>query len=387
MNAHHPFGLRLVLILMMSLAAADAGAAASDCPIVAGSAAVLQPGAHLLLGEVHGTRELPRVVADLACAAAKMGPLRVGLEIAAAEQARLDAFIASPGRAIDRDRLHEDSDFWSGTFQDGRRSEAMLALLEALRQLRQQGADVRVIAYDGDPGKDRDLAMATVLENAFKAEPRATFLVLSGNLHARKTGLRLKQTFMAGYLVESGAALTTLDARFGVGTAWACFGPQPTDCGPNVRSAGGTGKTRGITLGRTADGAYDGTFEVGTTTYSPPAFVQPSSIQAARIPLLPQQIEAKIAVEGKQFRRCAEIQGALAKRDVEHYSEHAYYAACCYAQAGEVDRAFAQLSDALDRGPVDAVLAAGDRDLQSLHADPRWSPLMTRLRAQKPASH
>lgn len=386
MNAHRPF-LICVVLVALSVAGATASAAKPSCPVVAGSDAVLKPGAHLLLGETHGTREIPRVVADLACAAAKLGPLRVGLEIAAVEQARIDAFIASAGTAEDRARLHDQSDFWNGAYQDGRRSEAVLALLESLRALRQNGADVRVIAYDGDPGNDRDAAMATMLERAFKAEPHATFLMLSGNLHARKTSGRAKQAFMADYMVKSGAALTTLDARYSRGTAWVCFGDQPSDCGPNIVGAGRAGTTRGIALGRTADGAYDGTFDVGTVTFAAPAFVQLSTAQAARIPLLQSQIDARNAYDGKEFRRCADLYATLAKRDGAHYSLNAYNAACCYAQAGDAEHAFAQLSDALDHGAVDATNAAGDRDLQSLHADARWNAFMTRLQAQKPPTH
>ena len=305
MSAHQPFLMRVVLVVV-SVAGATAGAAKPSCPVVAGSDSVLAPGAHLLLGETHGTREIPRVVADLACAAAKLGPLRVGLEIVVAEQARIDAFMASAGTAADRARLHDQSDFWNGAFQDGRRSEAVLALLESLRALRQNGADVRVIAYDGDPGNDRDLAMATILERAFKAEPHATFLMLSGNLHARKTPGRLKQTWMADYIVKSGAALTTLDARFGLGTAWVCFGDQPSDCGPQILGAGRAAAARGIALGRTEDGAYDGTFDTGTATFAAPAFAKLSTEQAARISLLQSQLDARNAYEGKAFRRCAD---------------------------------------------------------------------------------
>ncbi|HEX4459036.1 MAG TPA: hypothetical protein VIA18_13760, partial [Polyangia bacterium] len=193
----------------------------------------MKAGAHVLFGETHGTNEIQRFVADFACAAAKLGPLRVGLEIPVAEQARLDAFIASAGKAADRAALHKDSAFWNDAFQDGRRSEAMVALLESLRELRRRGADVRVVAFDA-PGDDRDLAMAQALERAFAAEPRATFVLLSGNVHARKTAGRFKQTLMAAQLVKDGATLTTLDARFGLGTDWVCFGDQPSDCGPVV---------------------------------------------------------------------------------------------------------------------------------------------------------
>jgi hypothetical protein len=48
------------------------------------------------------------------------------------------------------ERSEDDGDFWSGQ-QDGRRSRAMLDLLDGLRLLRAQGADVRVVAFDPLP--------------------------------------------------------------------------------------------------------------------------------------------------------------------------------------------------------------------------------------------
>jgi tetratricopeptide (TPR) repeat protein len=70
------------------------------------------------------------------------------------------------------------------------------------------------------------------------------------------------------------------------------------------------------------------------------------------------------AYDRKDFATC----GRLLEQAADHYN-----AACCYAQAGDRDRAFALLDRAItiddftDQGHL-----AADSDLASLHADPRW---------------
>jgi hypothetical protein len=45
--------------------------------------AVVKPGALVLLGEIHGTNEIPDFVGDAACAGARKGRVHVGLELPA----------------------------------------------------------------------------------------------------------------------------------------------------------------------------------------------------------------------------------------------------------------------------------------------------------------
>jgi len=62
----------------------------------------------------------------------------------------------------------------------------------------------------------------------------------------------------------------------------------------------------------------------------------------------------------------------------------AYNSACCMALYGSADDAFNTLAIAMERGFRDAELMAGDVDLESLHQDPRWAPLLEEcLEAQK----
>jgi hypothetical protein len=121
--------------------------------------------------------------------------------------------------------------------------------------------------------------MAEHLAAAFAKDPGVTFIVLVGNLHARKTpSPRFPQTFMAQRLVEMHQAIVTLDVRYAAGVTWACA----PECGP-MRLSGGPARERGIELEATADGAYDGTFFIGTPTPALPAARPLTDTQSKRL--------------------------------------------------------------------------------------------------------
>lgn len=246
--------LWLALLLISPLV----GAAPRRIP---GAETILKPGARVLFGEMHGNHETQTLIADVVAQAVKLSPVRVGLEIPSAEQARIDQFLQSK---IDRRELLK-GEFWTREVQDGRSSVAMAALLESLRQLVHEGADVKVIAFDVPDAKDRDQAMAEKLAAALDA--KTIFIGLAGNLHARKKKHpEIPGKFMAQYLTEMRRPVTTLDVRYGEGTTWACM--------PECKSWPiGKGKAPpvGIHLEPTEDGAYDGTFSIGKPTHALPA--------------------------------------------------------------------------------------------------------------------
>jgi hypothetical protein len=254
---------------------------ATPCASISNAEPLLVRGAKILLGEMHGNVQTPRFVGELACAASKRGAVRVGLEIPNSEQARIDSFLASSGSTAARAALLKGP-FWNDSYQDGRKSQAMVVLLETLRRLRQQGADVGVVLFDSQ-AQDRNLGMAENLRGAFAAAPKAVFIVLTGNLHARRTPGEFSDTFMAARLAEKGVDLTALDARYGRGTTWACMSGDT--CGP-IAFGRGPDVPLAVVMKPSADGAYDGTFEVGAPIFSPPAAVPVTAAQQARIDAL-----------------------------------------------------------------------------------------------------
>ena len=147
----------------------------------------------LVLGELHGTAQIPALVARLATAYARQGPLTLALEVPHSEQPAIDRYLDSDGAdgawqalaATPFWQVHDDQ-------HDGRRSVQMRQLIEVVRALRAQGAVVGVLAYD--VGKDeadaydhhwRDARMAANLRAAAAQQP-GMLLVLTGNVHAMR---------------------------------------------------------------------------------------------------------------------------------------------------------------------------------------------------------
>ncbi|HUJ27945.1 MAG TPA: hypothetical protein VLW85_18115 [Myxococcales bacterium] len=196
---------------------------------------VARPGALVIFGELHGTNEIPALFGDVVERAAKRGRVHVGLEL--------------PG---------ESGAIWTDPFQSGRTSKAMRALIARLHAL---GVDV--FWFDSNE-KDRDGAMADNISAARAKAPQDLFLVLVGNLHARKqpgapwdADLR----WMAVRLAGREPRLFTFDARYAAGTAFICQGNTPDKCAATkVGGMNGAGH----------DG-YDGTYHVGAVTASSPA--------------------------------------------------------------------------------------------------------------------
>ena len=148
----------------------------------------------LVLGELHGTAQIPALAARLATAYAEQGPLTLALEVPHTEQPAIDRYLDSDG-GDGAWRALAGTPFWlvRDDQHDGRRSVQMRQLVEVVRALRAQGAAVGVLAYD--VGKDeadahdhhwRDARMAANLRAAAAQQP-GVLLVLSGNVHAMRT--------------------------------------------------------------------------------------------------------------------------------------------------------------------------------------------------------
>ena len=190
---------RALLALVLATAAACAVAAPAK-PVKEADEAGLASAARLvhetaqdrrliLLGEMHGTREAPRLLAKLASTYAAEGPLVVALELSNSVQPGIDRYLASDGSTQARMELLAES-WWHKPREqsDGRRNVEVLALFDHVRALRAQGRRVQVLAIDnpagGAPG-DRNEYLAARVRTAYSALPGdAHLLVLTGNAHA-----------------------------------------------------------------------------------------------------------------------------------------------------------------------------------------------------------
>src|SRR6185503_11177437 len=78
---------------------------------VSGVDAYLKPGAIVWFGEMHGTEESPRFVGDVACQAAKVARVQLGLEIPLGEEPLFERYLKSKGTEADRSALTSGA-FW-----------------------------------------------------------------------------------------------------------------------------------------------------------------------------------------------------------------------------------------------------------------------------------
>lgn len=144
----------------------------------------------ILIGEKHGTREIPDLAAERVRSYAADGPVLLGLEVSGREHDALRRYLDSTGDAAARAALRAGA-FWQVEDHpnDGRRNHDVLDLVEELRLLRAIGRDVAILPFDLPAGdsrgsEHRDLAMAQLVRAAYAALPRGRLLVLTGNVHA-----------------------------------------------------------------------------------------------------------------------------------------------------------------------------------------------------------
>ncbi|AKQ69046.1 hypothetical protein A176_005958 [Myxococcus hansupus] len=242
----------------------------------------VKPGGVLLLGEMHGTQEVPRFVAQTSCQSAVAGtPVTVGLELPLESQARLEAFIDSAGEEHDWLKLME-APFWRSPYPDGRSSEAVANMLEQLRQLRSRGLDVDLFVFDHPTmqGQARESAMAATVRHQVESGPKRFHVILSGNIHSRtKKGLPWDKAFkpMGLLLEDSLDSVVSLDMAYNSGSAWICAvdrkgAKDALDCG--VREAKGRDNGERFfvhTWGGTNGDGFHGVYYVGAVSASAPA--------------------------------------------------------------------------------------------------------------------
>jgi hypothetical protein len=235
---------------------------------------------YIVVGESHGTNEAPAAFTEMVCAAAERGPVTVALELPTAMQAQLDAFLAAPDEDAALDTL-AGSPFMTPRMNDGRSSQAMLAMMLAVRQLRAEGRDVAFHAFQPSQPRPRELTqawyeldMGHALAGAVYSRPNSKVLVLVGNLHARKQGFARFADLgvpAAGHL-PAADTLTLKVAQQG-GDAWNC----QRECGVHPSRAVDDVNLRGVFLQTTDDGAFDGMLALGPSTASPPVTSEPEA--------------------------------------------------------------------------------------------------------------
>lgn len=191
----------------------------------------------LIVGDYHGSNEIPDFVAQLVSDTSAQRPVRLGLEMEAFEQKPIQMYMASDGTVADHAALLHDG-FWA--VGEGRTSQAIVRLIESVRKLREQGRDVDVFTtvpdYPGDAaiskagGMDayRSAGMARIIDGEVQhGAARQLVIAFMGTAHSAYIGAaRGKDATVTERLLADAPYLVNLD--FHGGSAWNC---QSTGCG------------------------------------------------------------------------------------------------------------------------------------------------------------
>lgn len=149
----------------------------------------------LILGELHGTNEIPALLTDLVAAQPVNRKIQIGLEWPVAQKAAVDRYLQSAGTAADLAKLTEGP-YWK--HPDGRMSRAWLRLLDSIRELRQKHRAIGVFMMEPDYGDAasiraaggvlamKEAGMARAIRTVIRTAPPGTIVAaLMGNFHSR----------------------------------------------------------------------------------------------------------------------------------------------------------------------------------------------------------
>lgn len=172
----------------------------------------------VLIGEAHGTNEIPAFAGALVCSFLQAGKsVILAVEQDGDEQEGLNRYVESSGSAADRADLLRGRTWMR--YSDGRGSAAMLALIESVRRLRGDGQRVGVLAFRRNdnlrvPMDDADRVMLTPADNA--SQNRLSDADMASNVqYAAILYRRYVVVVLAGYSHTSTVVSVSNDARYG----------------------------------------------------------------------------------------------------------------------------------------------------------------------------
>jgi hypothetical protein len=175
---------------------------------------LLAAGEILVVGETHGSNEIPAYFLEMVRHEARNGRVTVGLELPASA-AGIDCRSHAPRRLPAG---------WRAPNQDGRTSRAMRTLICGLRD-RSLSRQVRIVFLDNSVrGANFDEEAARRFRQAFARQPR-TGLILTGNYHSRNN-----EGSLAAHLRRLGSSVRTATVSSASAETWICSG-EPISCG------------------------------------------------------------------------------------------------------------------------------------------------------------
>jgi uncharacterized iron-regulated protein len=138
----------------------------------------------ILIGEIHGTKEIPKLLTNFFSEYIIKNDFNICLEISSSEQTKIDIFMKSGDVSIIKDIFYNNEE------NDGRRSLEYLELIRYMYYLNKKHhkktkincVDVDVDFHPKDFQNEREKIMANNILNSLT---KKTFVIL-GNIHASK---------------------------------------------------------------------------------------------------------------------------------------------------------------------------------------------------------
>lgn len=252
-----------------------------SCPPVEGFAKAVSRSQvrWIVVGETHGTNEMPAMFANLVCLAARTAPVVVAVEQPEQDQSAIDAYLNSDGSKRAETEFLQAMMWRTGqpdSAFDGRSSQAMFRLFQSLWLQHKHGTVVRVIAFEpslsytngafrmpwlnNKPVNQGDFEkrMATLLLDKHSAANR--MLVLTGSAHARRKPMdKIPDLEPMASFLSADVTLTFLLTSHGKGSAWTC---SETGCGVHEIEEMSQ-QQRGVVPERRSNQPFSGTVFLG----------------------------------------------------------------------------------------------------------------------------
>lgn len=191
----------------------------------------------IIVGELHGSKEMPAFAGKLLCYYAKKKvPVLLGFELPTSAQSVLNAYHISQGTKEDKDKLFS-AKFWEWGGKTGQASSAIFDLIELNRKIAREDGKTMPFFYQtsesltslGNNKEDinvyNDLTMAANIYSRAIGYKDYKVIVLSGNRHAKKGD----EIYSMASFLEKHVPIFSIDFNSQGGRVRNCMG-APMNC-------------------------------------------------------------------------------------------------------------------------------------------------------------
>jgi hypothetical protein len=235
--------------------------------------AINPPTKFLIIGEVHGTNEVPALFLDLVCQTSAQRRVTVAIEQPSSNQPFIDAYLNSNGGNA-AERAFMRAPMWNEPLKDGKSSQAYFALFAGLKDLALAGRPIRVVTVQPEyRPKLGQAAFENMMAKRISNIPLGrdgVVLALLGNVHAMLTTVPFSPRYRAAASFLPPRSTFSFNVIPNGGGAWNCEG-SPAVCKTRIDPPVIFSSSQRVIIGGAAKSTFTGIVYLGkATTSSPP---------------------------------------------------------------------------------------------------------------------